>query len=61
MISYSTNWMGPINRDWIAKNGDCWAAGRIDVLGGRRIPTRDRLASHARSRLEALFTVVRDL
>ena len=32
--SYSTNWMGPINYDWIQKNGDHWAAGRIDVYGG---------------------------
>jgi hypothetical protein len=31
---YSTNWMGPINYDWIQKNGDHWAAGRIDVYGG---------------------------
>ena len=38
MISYSTNWMGPINTDWIAKNGDCWAAGRIDVHGEEGYP-----------------------
>lgn len=25
--------MGPINHDWIAKNGAEWAAGRIDVSG----------------------------
>ena len=31
---YSTNWMGPINYDWIQKNGEHWAAGRIDVYGG---------------------------
>mgnify|MGYP001117803802 CR=1 FL=1 len=33
MITYSTNWMGPINEDWIAKHGDYWAAGRIDIYG----------------------------
>lgn len=31
MITYSTNWMGPINSDWIAKHGEYWAAGRIDI------------------------------
>jgi len=30
-IQYSTNWMGPINSDWIAKHGEHWAAGRIDI------------------------------
>jgi hypothetical protein len=33
MISYSTNWMGPINEDWIAKHGTGWSAGRIDIYG----------------------------
>lgn len=33
MITYSVNWMGPINPDWIKKNGDYWAAGRIDIRG----------------------------
>ena len=33
MISYSTNWMGPINQKWIEEYGDCWAAGRIDIYG----------------------------
>ena len=33
MITYSTNWMGPINTQWIAEHGDCWAAGRIDIYG----------------------------
>jgi hypothetical protein len=32
-IYYSTNWMGPINSEWIAEHGDQWAAGRIDVYG----------------------------
>ena len=32
-ISYSTNWMGPINSDWIAKHGEHWAGGRIDIYG----------------------------
>ena len=31
MITYSTNWMGPINAKWIEEHGDCWAAGRIDI------------------------------
>jgi hypothetical protein len=33
MITYSTNWMGPINAQWIKEHGDCWAAGRIDIYG----------------------------
>ena len=33
MITYSTNWMGPINETWIAKHGEHWAAGRIDIYG----------------------------
>lgn len=39
MIHYSTNWMGPINKDWIEENGDDWAAGRIDVFGDYIEPT----------------------
>jgi hypothetical protein len=31
MWTYSTNWMGPVNRDFIKKNGGGWAGGRIDV------------------------------
>lgn len=31
MISYSLNWMGPINKDWLNSYGDCWSAGRIDI------------------------------
>lgn len=31
MIEYSTNWMGPICKDWCDKNGHNWAGGRIDV------------------------------
>ena len=38
MISYLINWMGPINLAWIEKNGDCWAAGRIDVHGEEGYP-----------------------
>lgn len=38
MFTYSTNWMGPINTDWIKKHGDCWSAGRIDVCGGSDYP-----------------------
>jgi hypothetical protein len=32
-ITYSTNYMGPIDTDWIAQHGSDWAAGRIDVSG----------------------------
>lgn len=42
MIHYSTNWMGPINEDWIKKHGDDWCAGRIDVYGSGPYP--DELA-----------------
>jgi hypothetical protein len=31
MVTYSTNWMGPINAKWIEEHGDCWSAGRIDI------------------------------
>lgn len=30
-VTYSTNWMGPINKAWIEEHGDCWSAGRIDI------------------------------
>lgn len=33
MVTYSTNWMGPINQKWIEEHGDCWSAGRIDIYG----------------------------
>jgi len=33
MVSYFLNFMGPINRDWIIKNGNNWCGGRIDVSG----------------------------
>ena len=33
MVSYSTNWMGPINQKWIEEHGDYWSAGRIDIRG----------------------------
>lgn len=33
MITYSTNWMGPINIKWIEEHGKHWAAGRIDIYG----------------------------
>jgi len=32
-VRYSTNWMGPINSDWIARHGTGWSAGRIDCRG----------------------------
>lgn len=31
MIKYYLIWQGPINKDWIDKNGGDWCAGRIDV------------------------------
>lgn len=33
MVTYSTNWMGPLNLEWIKENGDCWSGGRIDIYG----------------------------
>ena len=33
MIHYSTNWMGPINSEWIKEHGQGWSAGRIDIYG----------------------------
>jgi len=33
MYTYFLNYMGPINMDWIKKNGSGWRAGRIDVDG----------------------------
>ena len=33
MVTYSTNWMGPINQQWIEEHGDFWSAGRIDISG----------------------------
>ncbi len=32
-VSYSTNWMGPINSEWIARHGTGWSSGRIDCRG----------------------------
>lgn len=32
-INYSTNYMGPVNSDWIKKHGSDWAGGRIDLYG----------------------------
>ena len=32
-VRYSTNWMGPINTQWIKDYGDDWSGGRIDVYG----------------------------
>jgi len=33
MVTYSTNWMGPVNQEWVEEHGDCWSAGRIDIYG----------------------------
>lgn len=30
-VCYNTNWMGPINSEWVAQYGEGWCAGRIDV------------------------------
>jgi len=38
MITYSTNWMGPINNDFIKKYGENWAGGRIDIYTGGPYP-----------------------
>ena len=32
-IHYNTNWMGPINMEWIRRNGEGWSIGRIDCRG----------------------------
>jgi hypothetical protein len=31
VISYSTNWMGPINQEFINEYGSHWSGGRIDI------------------------------
>lgn len=31
MITYSVNWMGPINKEWIERHGSYWSGGRIDI------------------------------
>lgn len=33
MVSYSTNWMGPIRQAWCNEHGDYWSGGRIDIYG----------------------------
>lgn len=33
LISYSTNWMGPIRKSWCDEHGDYWSGGRIDIRG----------------------------
>ena len=33
MIHYSTNWMGPLNQQWIKEHGQGWSMGRIDIYG----------------------------
>lgn len=46
MISYSTNWMGPINKKWYEdRNLELWsyAAGRIDCRGGGLGPYGDEI------------------
>ena len=32
-IRYSTNWMGPVNYDWVKEHGEHWSGGRIDIYG----------------------------
>ena len=45
MITYSTNWMGPINSQWIQEHGDGWSGGRIDIYGvpGEHYPVEHSL------------------
>lgn len=31
-VRYQTNWMGPVNKEWIQKHGNHWSTGRIDFL-----------------------------
>lgn len=31
MYSYSSNWMGPLNKEWIEEHGEQWSGGRIDI------------------------------
>ena len=33
MVTYSTNWMGPINKAWCDEHGNHWSGGRIDIYG----------------------------
>ena len=33
MVTYSTNWMGPISKAWCDEHGSDWAGGRIDIRG----------------------------
>ena len=33
VITYSTNWMGPINENFIEEYGSHWSGGRIDIYG----------------------------
>lgn len=44
MVRYDTNWMGPINEEWIKQNGEGWAAGRIDCSGTGCGPYGDELS-----------------
>jgi len=44
MIDYSSNWMGPLRKDWINKNGDGWVGGRIDMRGESLDPYGDEVA-----------------
>ena len=63
MISYSTNWMGPINQKWIEEHGDCWAAGRIDIYGvpGEHYPIEYGLSPMHREDWNTLSDWLNDL
>ena len=41
---YSTNWMGPISTTWTRKNGEHWAAGRIDIRGNTESEYGDEIS-----------------
>jgi len=43
-VRYNTNWMGPINMEWIRKNGEGWSTGRIDCSGTGLGPYGDELS-----------------
>ena len=31
MYRYNSNWMGPVNKQWIEEHGEKWSGGRIDI------------------------------
>jgi len=43
MITYSTNWMGPVRKDFYDNYGPNWACGRIDMRGESLGPYGDEV------------------